>query len=171
MPSLRRRSAQASSHSRRRLSSPVSHETKTRAPAARPSWKLLSIHWLSIRAVEQPDSMARQAREGRKRGAMRLGYMLASRGCCLSDSLHDSSGQCEGVREILLSMVADTRWQEGKKPTRRLAFCLFGSSTWARTRDLRINSPALYRLSYRGITHFCSLAGNHLLQLAVPWRN
>ena len=25
-----------------------------------------------------------------------------------------------------------------------------GSSTWARTRDLRINSPALYRLSYRG---------------------
>jgi len=27
----------------------------------------------------------------------------------------------------------------------------FGSSTWARTRDLRINSPALYRLSYRGM--------------------
>lgn len=27
----------------------------------------------------------------------------------------------------------------------------FGSPTWARTRDLRINSPALYRLSYRGI--------------------
>jgi predicted component of type VI protein secretion system len=26
----------------------------------------------------------------------------------------------------------------------------FGSSTWARTRDLRINSPALYQLSYRG---------------------
>ena len=26
-----------------------------------------------------------------------------------------------------------------------------GSSTWARTRDLRINSPALYQLSYRGI--------------------
>jgi len=25
-----------------------------------------------------------------------------------------------------------------------------GSSTWARTRDLRINSPALYQLSYRG---------------------
>jgi len=23
-----------------------------------------------------------------------------------------------------------------------------GSSTWARTRDLRINSPALYQLSY-----------------------
>lgn len=28
---------------------------------------------------------------------------------------------------------------------------LFGSPTWARTRDLRINSPSLYRLSYRGI--------------------
>ena len=27
---------------------------------------------------------------------------------------------------------------------------ILGSSTWARTRDLRINSPALYRLSYRG---------------------
>ena len=26
-----------------------------------------------------------------------------------------------------------------------------GSPTWARTRDLRINSPSLYRLSYRGI--------------------
>ena len=25
-----------------------------------------------------------------------------------------------------------------------------GSPTWARTRDLRINSPALYQLSYRG---------------------
>ena len=30
-------------------------------------------------------------------------------------------------------------------------FILFGSSTWARTRDTRINSPLLYRLSYRGI--------------------
>ena len=27
----------------------------------------------------------------------------------------------------------------------------FGSPTWARTRDLRINSPSLYRLSYQGI--------------------
>ena len=25
-----------------------------------------------------------------------------------------------------------------------------GSPTWARTRDLRINSPSLYQLSYRG---------------------
>ena len=32
-----------------------------------------------------------------------------------------------------------------------LTFALLGSPTWARTRDLRINSPALYRLSYRGM--------------------
>ena len=30
---------------------------------------------------------------------------------------------------------------------------IFGSSTWARTRDKRINSPLLYQLSYRGITN------------------
>jgi hypothetical protein len=32
-----------------------------------------------------------------------------------------------------------------------LTLAFLGSPTWARTRDLRINSPALYRLSYRGI--------------------
>jgi hypothetical protein len=26
-----------------------------------------------------------------------------------------------------------------------------GSPTWTRTRDLRINSPSLYQLSYQGI--------------------
>ncbi len=31
-----------------------------------------------------------------------------------------------------------------------------GSSTWARTRDLRINSPALYQLSYRGTAYHSS---------------
>ena len=36
-----------------------------------------------------------------------------------------------------------------KRPLKSTAY--FGSPTWARTRDLRINSPALYRLSYRGI--------------------
>ena len=35
-----------------------------------------------------------------------------------------------------------------------LGLYFFGSSTWARTRDLRINSPALYRLSYRGIDYY-----------------
>ena len=28
---------------------------------------------------------------------------------------------------------------------------MVGSPTWTRTRDLRINSPSLYRLSYQGI--------------------
>ena len=32
-----------------------------------------------------------------------------------------------------------------------LSRSLSGSPTWARTRDLRINSPALYLLSYRGM--------------------
>jgi hydroxymethylpyrimidine/phosphomethylpyrimidine kinase len=32
----------------------------------------------------------------------------------------------------------------------------FGSPTWTRTRDLRINSPSLYQLSYQGIAlRFC----------------
>jgi hypothetical protein len=37
-----------------------------------------------------------------------------------------------------------------KAPKPGLFHRIFGSSTWARTRDLRINSPALYQLSYRG---------------------
>ena len=32
---------------------------------------------------------------------------------------------------------------------RRFSLCS-GSPTWTRTRDLRINSPSLYRLSYQG---------------------
>lgn len=44
---------------------------------------------------------------------------------------------------------------EKKKPLARVAYLLdftvyFGSPSWARTSDLRINSPALYRLSYWG---------------------
>ena len=38
-----------------------------------------------------------------------------------------------------------------------LAFSEFGSPTWARTRDLRINSPSLYRLSYRGRSAYYSV--------------
>ena len=32
---------------------------------------------------------------------------------------------------------------------------MIGSPTWVRTRDLRINSPSLYRLSYRGMEIGC----------------
>ncbi len=40
-----------------------------------------------------------------------------------------------------------------KSPTVKLGLIIdiFGSPTWTRTRDLRINSPSLYRLSYQGI--------------------
>ena len=38
-----------------------------------------------------------------------------------------------------------------KKPEQKFRLLKFGSPTWARTRDLRINSPSLYRLSYRGM--------------------
>ena len=47
---------------------------------------------------------------------------------------------------------------------------LFGSSTWARTRDNLINSQVLYQLSYQGIIllaffrskcHWCCLCINH----------
>ena len=41
----------------------------------------------------------------------------------------------------------------------------FGSPTWARTRDLRINSPSLYRLSYQGME--CIIAAEILLSSAV----
>ena len=38
-----------------------------------------------------------------------------------------------------------------KKPRKKLARLSYsGSPTWTRTRDLRINSPSLYRLSYQG---------------------
>ncbi len=41
--------------------------------------------------------------------------------------------------------------EKAKSPTNWAGlFLISGSPTWARTRDLRINSPALYQLSYRG---------------------
>ena len=45
---------------------------------------------------------------------------------------------------------------------KRLARCQpsdeSGSPTWTRTRDLRINSPSLYQLSYRGSEQLIILA-------------
>ena len=38
-----------------------------------------------------------------------------------------------------------------KSENRTQSYELFGSPSWVRTNDLRINSPSLYRLSYRGI--------------------
>ena len=46
-----------------------------------------------------------------------------------------------------------------------------GSPTWARTRDLRINSPSLYRLSYRGIDLIPNAMGRQQGQFYVAARN
>ena len=49
------------------------------------------------------------------------------------------------------NVVDLSRLERQKACTYVQAFESSGSSTWARTRDLRINSPALYQLSYRGM--------------------
>ncbi len=46
--------------------------------------------------------------------------------------------------------ILEWGWQM-KKPRIAARLYLSGSPTWTRTRDLRINSPSLYRLSYQGI--------------------
>ena len=53
---------------------------------------------------------------------------------------------------------------KNKKPRNlsiNAVFCLYsvGSPTWTRTRDLRINSPSLYRLSYQGTDEAAILMG------------
>ena len=63
--------------------------------------------------------------------------------------------------------------QKAKKSAgaNRLTLAFLGSPTWARTRDLRINSPALYRLSYRGIepgSIAIGLASEHHLKRRAP---
>ena len=47
--------------------------------------------------------------------------------------------------------VTPTENKKGLAAMQGLVFC--GSPTWTRTRDLRINSPSLYRLSYQGIVY------------------
>ena len=51
--------------------------------------------------------------------------------------------------EAVITTCFCCRKQKG--PASLQGLVILGSSTWARTRDLRINSPALYQLSYRGI--------------------
>ncbi len=50
-----------------------------------------------------------------------------------------------------------------KKCLKMRHFIPFGSPTWARTRDLRINSPSLYRLSYQGIFWWILTGSNRRL--------
>ncbi len=57
----------------------------------------------------------------------------------------------------LLSQGRDTMHGQ-VSDSQRQPVVLCGSPTWARTRDLRINSPALYQLSYRGTaSHYSQL--------------
>lgn len=44
-----------------------------------------------------------------------------------------------------------------------------GSPTWARTRDLRINSPSLYRLSYRGMGRIIMAGKNVSIHIFKKW--
>ena len=46
------------------------------------------------------------------------------------------------------SRIGGTKY---KKACIAAGLAVSGSPTWTRTRDLRINSPSLYRLSYQGI--------------------
>ena len=65
----------------------------------------------------------------------------------------DSSQTLSQCCSINQSQTGTSPPQKTKKSAdaNRLTLAFLGSSTWARTRDLRINSPALYQLSYRGI--------------------
>ncbi len=56
------------------------------------------------------------------------------------------------------AVTFSSRLERTKPCTRVQGLDFYGSPTWARTRDLRINSPALYRLSYRGTALKYSLA-------------
>ena len=55
------------------------------------------------------------------------------------------------IQSILFSSCCSCKHNKHKKAQLFSWAFIFGSPTWARTRDLRINSPSLYRLSYQGI--------------------
>ncbi len=68
--------------------------------------------------------------------------------------LPQAKGECaatdeQGFECDQKGFLRHARQSKRKRLARAQAFC-FGSPTWARTRDLRINSPVLYQLSYRG---------------------
>ena len=74
----------------------------------------------------------------------------------LSCTIHEIRGRLDkpaGKRGCISAKSARTKKKDlgAKAPKSLIRHMFIGSSTWARTRDLRINSPALYQLSYRGI--------------------
>ena len=72
----------------------------------------------------------------------------------VSDIPYDGERNMMTGREDVQLMTALEK-KEAPEGCPLLAY--LGSPTWARTRDLRINSPALYQLSYRGMAIECSL--------------
>ena len=62
--------------------------------------------------------------------------------------------------DCLSASASSRREYQAKRARNAQPFDLVGSPTRARTWDLRINSPSLYRLSYRG---FAAEAGLYLL--------
>src|SRR5690606_32674814 len=166
MRSAASRRAQPSSHTRRRASLPGWQTTTMPVPVPKPVPKLPSFHSLLISALAQPASTAAQAAAARRGEARSLGRMIGLRRCwaCAGEArralaggrnrrglarrLHDGAGSgCTASASLRPAA------QKRKKPTPEdWLFSFSGSPTWARTRDLRINSPSLYRLSYRGKT-------------------
>ena len=59
--------------------------------------------------------------------------------------------QCGGNTQLKIVDAGQAHKAKESAGANLLTLALLGSPTWARTRDLRINSPALYQLSYRGI--------------------
>ena len=84
-----------------------------------------------------------------------LKYMPGSivSGCAAGGAsfAQQSSGVSATVRVGIVSQEAKRFTKKKAKHCEQCLALSFGSPTWARTRDLRINSPSLYRLSYRGI--------------------
>ena len=78
-------------------------------------------------------------RSWRKANSARLGFERGCGATCHADACESGHAQ-----------DTDLRKGQGVGDSHRQPLDFLGSPTWARTRDLRINSPALYRLSYRG---------------------
>jgi hypothetical protein len=57
---------------------------------------------------------------------------------------------CQKYPEKFSWFVAGFSARKTKKATFSRGLSNSGSPTWTRTRDLRINSPSLYQLSYQG---------------------
>ena len=73
----------------------------------------------------------------------RVGFFVAKNNFC----------RCYGLQEYdwCPDFVDGSDRMEKEKACIAAGLCFSGSPTWTRTRDLRINSPSLYRLSYQGM--------------------